>query len=178
MCCLIFLSNSFIPVWSTSRRMGGVPPSHNTVILLCAVSFLLNHDADLRIFSLRTSGPMTLQVRRWGCPRTSDAAASPAPCAAPGGAAASTPARPPAPHKKTDLMHKCICACLCMFSCIQDQNTDKYIQICTECRSAYLHVCRIKIQTDTYRYAQNARVHICMYSGSKCRQIHTDMHRM
>ena len=31
--------------------MGGVPPSHNTVILLCAISFLLNHDPDLRIFS-------------------------------------------------------------------------------------------------------------------------------
>ena len=30
--------------------MGGVPPSHNTVILLCAISFLLNHDPDLRIF--------------------------------------------------------------------------------------------------------------------------------
>ncbi len=50
---------SFIPVWSTSRGMGGVPPSHNTVILLCAVSFLLNHDPDLCIFSLRTSGPTT-----------------------------------------------------------------------------------------------------------------------
>jgi hypothetical protein len=49
---------SFIPVWSTSRGMGGVPPSHNTVILLCAVSFLLNHDPDLRIFS-----PRTLQIR-------------------------------------------------------------------------------------------------------------------
>jgi hypothetical protein len=46
-------------LWSTSRGMGGVPPSHNTVILLCAVSFLSNHDPDLRIFSLRTSGPMT-----------------------------------------------------------------------------------------------------------------------
>ena len=68
----------------------------------------------------------------------------------------------------------------CIFACIQDQNTDRYIQICTECRSAYLHVCRIKIQTDTYRYAQNAGVQICMYSGSKYRQtrIHTDMHRM
>jgi hypothetical protein len=31
--------------------MGGVPPSHNTVILLCAVSFLLIHDPDLNIFS-------------------------------------------------------------------------------------------------------------------------------
>ncbi len=39
--------------------MGGVPPSHNTVILLlCAVSFLLNRDPNLRIFSLRT-----LQIR-------------------------------------------------------------------------------------------------------------------
>ena len=50
---------SFIPVWSTSRGMGGVPHSHNTVILICAISFLLNHDPDLRIFSLRTSGPTT-----------------------------------------------------------------------------------------------------------------------
>jgi hypothetical protein len=66
----------------------------------------------------------------------------------------------------------------CIFACIQDKKTDRYIQICTECRSAYPHVCRIKMQTDTYRYAQNAGVHICMYSGSKYRQIHTDMHRM
>jgi hypothetical protein len=52
---------SFIPVWNTSCGMGGIPPSNNTVtvILLCAVSFLLNHDPDLRIFSLRTSGPTT-----------------------------------------------------------------------------------------------------------------------
>jgi hypothetical protein len=50
---------SFIPVWNTSSGMGGIPPSNNTVILLCAVSFLLNHDPDLSIFSLRTSGPTT-----------------------------------------------------------------------------------------------------------------------
>ena len=32
---------SFIPVWNTSRGMGGIHPSNNTVILLCAVSFWL-----------------------------------------------------------------------------------------------------------------------------------------
>ncbi len=31
--------------------MGGIPPGYNNVILLCAISFLLNHDPDLRIFS-------------------------------------------------------------------------------------------------------------------------------
>ncbi len=44
---------SFIPVWSTSCGMGGIPPSlsqNNTVILLCAISFLLNNDPDLSIF--------------------------------------------------------------------------------------------------------------------------------
>ena len=113
--------------------MGGVPHSHNTVILICAISFLLNHDPDLRIFSLRTSGPTTAGFqafamtstqqpsnvwrtgveafklymmrktraqgwfRRWGRPCTSGAAASPDRGAAPGGAWASTPARPPPP---------------------------------------------------------------------------------
>ncbi len=137
-----------IPVWNTSSGMGGIPPSNNTVVLLCAVSFLLNHDPDLRIFSLyfrandsRIScvcdDQYTATLERleeigdeafklymkiqgwfllWGCPSTSDTAASPAPCAprrscsfdagmaaspapnaAPGGAGASTPALPPPP---------------------------------------------------------------------------------
>ncbi len=44
--------------------------------------------------------------RRWGCPRQSDAVASPGPGAAPGGAGsgtgAATPARPPAPTASDD----------------------------------------------------------------------------
>jgi hypothetical protein len=42
---------SFIPgpVWNTSSGMGGIPPSNNTVINQCDISFLLNHDPDLRI---------------------------------------------------------------------------------------------------------------------------------
>jgi hypothetical protein len=39
----------FIPVWNTSCGMGGISPSNNTVINLCATSFLLNHDPELRI---------------------------------------------------------------------------------------------------------------------------------
>jgi hypothetical protein len=35
---------------------------------------------------------------------------------------------------------------------MQDQNTDGYIQICTECMSAYPHVFRTTIQADTCRY--------------------------
>ena len=62
---------SFIPVWSTSRGMGGVPPNHNTVIKLCAVSFLLNHDPDLNIFSLRTSGLLRLAAKPRARPLTS-----------------------------------------------------------------------------------------------------------
>ena len=124
--------------------MGGVPPSHNTVMLLCAISFLLNHDPDLRIFpeiagglfhfkkdnaqynlkpddyatkplfvaskdDNRISGvcddqyTATLEGKtqgwfwRWGCPCTSDTAASPAPGAAPGGASALMLAWPPPP---------------------------------------------------------------------------------
>ena len=44
-----FFSNSFIPVWSTSCGMGGVPPSH---ITLCNLIFVESwwHDPDLRIF--------------------------------------------------------------------------------------------------------------------------------
>jgi hypothetical protein len=73
-------------------------------------------------------------------------------------------------HTDMHRMQECICACIQdqkrVSACMQVQNTDRYIQICTECRrayvhvfrirSAYLHVCRIKIQTDTYRYALNA----------------------
>jgi hypothetical protein len=40
---------SFIPVWNTSSGMGGFSPSNSTVINLCAISFLFNHDPDLRI---------------------------------------------------------------------------------------------------------------------------------
>ena len=83
--------------------------------------------------------------------------------------------------KYNNLIHECTGIC----ACIQDQNTDRYIQICTECKSAYvyvlssrnayLHVFRIKIQTDTCRYALDAWVHMCMYSIQKYSQIHADM---
>ena len=81
--------------------------------------------------------------------------------------------------KYNNLIHECTGIC----ACIQDQNTDRYIQICTECKSAYvyvlssrnayLHVFRIKIQTDTCRYALDAWVHMCMYSVQKYSQIWT-----
>ncbi len=83
--------------------------------------------------------------------------------------------------KYNNLIHECTSIC----AGIQDQNTDRYIQICTECKSAYvhvlssrnayLHVFRIQIQTDTCRYALDAWVHICMYSIQKYSQIHADM---
>ncbi len=121
----------FISVWNTSSGMGGIPPSNNTVILLCAVSFLswswLAHFLspyfranDGRISSvcddqytatlerLEETGDEVFKLYktrktqgwflRWGCPSTPDAAAPPAPGAAPGGAGASTPALQPPPH--------------------------------------------------------------------------------
>ena len=48
-------------------------------------------------FKLYVTRKIQGRFRRWGCPRTSDAAASPAFGTAPGGAGASTQARPPPP---------------------------------------------------------------------------------
>jgi hypothetical protein len=52
---------SFIPVWNTSRGMGAISPSNSTVINLCAISFLLNHDPDLRISPRHCSRLVPLQ---------------------------------------------------------------------------------------------------------------------
>jgi hypothetical protein len=38
--------------------------------------------------------------------------------------------------KNTDLIHECTGTC----ACIQEQNADRYIQICTDCVNAYSHV--------------------------------------
>ena len=82
-------------------------------------------------------------------------------------------------------MQECICACIeqqkCISARIQDQNTDRYMQICTGCMSAYVHVFRTKIQSDTCRYELPLRVHICMYlhvCGLNISDIQTHMHRI
>ena len=82
-------------------------------------------------------------------------------------------------------MQECICVCIkqqkCISARIQDQNTDRYMQICTGCMSAYVHVFRTKIQSDTCRYELPLRVHICMYlhvCGLNISDIQTHMHRI
>jgi hypothetical protein len=52
---------SFIPVWNTSRGMEAISPSNSTVINLCAISFLLNQDPDLRISPRHCSRLVPLQ---------------------------------------------------------------------------------------------------------------------
>jgi hypothetical protein len=68
--------------------------------------------------------------------------------------------------KNTYLIYECTGIC----ACIQEQNADRYIQICTDgvsayahvlrIRNAYLHVFRIQIQADTCRYALDTGVHM------------------
>jgi hypothetical protein len=86
--------------------------------------------------------------------------------------------------KSTDLIHERTRIC----ACIQDQNTDRCIQMCTECRTQECRCACIrdqkcisaciedKIQADIYRYAPDKAVHMSMYSEKKYSLIHADMH--